>query len=75
MLWNIHCCDFAGIISYQSPLFILSQFNIMYQAKRFGVEILLIPYFCPLGPPLHSPSLLVSAVTVTSRLEPPVWPE
>ena len=43
----------------------------MYQDKKFGAEILFIPYFSPFGPPSHSPCLLVSAVTVTFLLEPP----
>ena len=71
MLYNIHHWVFISIISYQTPLLILNHFNFMHQAKKFGTEILFIPYFSPFGPPSHSPCLLVSAVTVTFLLEPP----
>ena len=38
----------------------------------FGVEILVISYFSPLGPPLHSQCLLASAVIITFlSAEPP----
>ena len=71
MFYNIHHWVFIRIISYQTPLLVLNHFNFMYQDKKFGAEILFIPYFSPFGPPSHSPCLLVSAVTVTFLLEPP----
>ena len=38
----------------------------------FGAEILIISYFSPLGPPLHSQCLLASAVIITFlSAEPP----
>ena len=69
MLCNIHYCVFASIISYQTPRLVPNHFNFMHQVKKFGAEILFIPYFSPFGPPSHSPSLLVSALTVTFLLE------
>ena len=65
MLYNIHHWVFISIISYQTPLLVLNYFNFMYQAKKFGADILFIPYFSPFGPPSHSQCLLVSAVTAT----------
>ena len=64
-----------SIISYQTPLLVLNYFNFMHQAKKFGAEILFIPYFSPFGPPSHSPCLLVSAVTITFLLELPARSE
>ena len=56
----------------QTPLLVLNPFIFMHQVKKFGAEILFIPYFSSSGPPSHSPCLVVSAVTITFLLEPPV---
>ena len=75
MLCNIHCWVFNSIISYQTSNLVFNHFSFMYQAKKFGAKILFIPYFSLLGPPSHSPCLLVSAVSVTFLLEPPARSE
>ena len=59
--YNILRWVFNGIISYQTPLLVPYPFIFMHQAKKFGADISLIPYFSPFGPPSHSPCLLVSA--------------
>ena len=56
----------------QTPLLVLNPFIFMHQVKKFGAEILFIPYFSSSSPPSHSPCLVVSAVTITFLLEPPV---
>ena len=75
MLYNIHHRVVISIRSYQTRLLVLNHFNLMYQTKKFGAEILFIPYFSPLGPPSHSPCFLVSVIIVAFLLETPAWDE